>query len=535
LDIGFKVNGDLDDAALTTFIGNSDGYIVKWYDQSGTGLDAAQADETKQPLIATAGVINRENGKPVILYDGSNDNLKLSSWNRGTNATGFIVFKPTASETNTVALWEFGSNADAAYWAAAGNTIYDGFGTNSRRSVASPIDLDQQMNLASVQIKSNKSEYWLNGDPLMSPDNVSVDWSGTPTIGGVSNGLYWSGSISELVVYNKALKDVDRQSIEGSAGTYYGVAGTTGIITHPASGNQTSCKDNPAMALSVIAKGIDLKFQWYSNTTSNNSGGVLISGATQRTYAPSTAVLGQLYYYVTVTGSDGLIITSNVSGSVGVNPVPANGICLVTAGLVLHLDANDVASYPSTGNTWFDISGNSNNGTLNGTVFTTASGVSFFNFSNASVSTVIPKSTSMTFSAWAKSSDFNSKMLFNSGDDGSGPDLFFNSNNISWNTWDGESNPFGLATSSIDDHWHYYTIVNDASSSVATLYLDGVQVGTAAYRSSEYTNNFYIGAASSNNSYGWNGGVATFQVYNRALAPSEISQNFSGTKVNFGF
>jgi hypothetical protein len=261
----------------------------------------------------------------------------------------------------------------------------------------------------------------------------------------------------------------------------------------------------------------------------------LITGATQSTYAPSTAVLGQLYYYVTVTGSDGLIITSNVSGSVGVNPVPANGICLVTAGLVLHLDANDVASYPSTGNTWFDISGNSNNGTLNGTVFTTASGVSFFNFSNASVSTVIPKSTSMTFSAWAKSSDFNSKMLFNSGDDGSGPDLFFNSNNISWNTWDGESNPFGLATSSIDDHWHYYTIVNDASSSVATLYLDGVQIGTAAYRSSEYTNNFYIGAASSNNSYGWNGGVATFQVYNRALAPSEISQNFSGTKVNFGF
>ena len=117
LDIGFKVNGDLDDAALTAFIGSSDGYIVKWYDQSGTGLDASQSDVTMQPKIATAGVIYRENGKPTILYDGTDDHIKLTSWNsRGADATGFIVFKPTASESNTVALWEFGTNTDASYW-----------------------------------------------------------------------------------------------------------------------------------------------------------------------------------------------------------------------------------------------------------------------------------------------------------------------------------------------------------------------------------------------------------------------------------
>ena len=328
LDIGFKVNGDLDDAALTAFIGSSDGYIVKWYDQSGTGLDASQSDVTMQPKIATAGVIYRENGKPTILYDGTDDHIKLTSWNsRGADATGFIVFKPTASESNTVALWEFGTNTDASYWAANGNTIYDGFGTNNRRSVASPIDLDQQTNVATVQIYNYESEYWLNGQPLMSPENISVDWSTTPTIGGTSNGNRWAGSISELIVYNRAISVIDRQNIEGSEGDYYGVNGSTGILTQPSNINQINCVGNTTAEISVLAKGIHLAFQWYRNTSSSNTGGTLIAGATKSTFIPSSATVGSTYYYVTVTGSDGLTVVSDPSGMNTINPQPSTGGC----------------------------------------------------------------------------------------------------------------------------------------------------------------------------------------------------------------
>ena len=38
---------------------------------------------------------------------------------------------------------------------------------------------------------------------------------------------------------------------------------------------------------------------------------------------------------------------------------------IVTDGLVMALDAANTKSYPGTGTTWFDISGNSNNATLN--------------------------------------------------------------------------------------------------------------------------------------------------------------------------
>ena len=47
------------------------------------------------------------------------------------------------------------------------------------------------------------------------------------------------------------------------------------------------------------------------------------------------------------------------SGSVGVAPAG-----IITNGLILNLDAGNSASYPGTGTTWTDLSGQNNNGTL---------------------------------------------------------------------------------------------------------------------------------------------------------------------------
>ena len=42
LDIGFDASGDLDTAAIATHCGVNNGYVSKWYDQSGNANDAAQ-------------------------------------------------------------------------------------------------------------------------------------------------------------------------------------------------------------------------------------------------------------------------------------------------------------------------------------------------------------------------------------------------------------------------------------------------------------------------------------------------------------
>jgi hypothetical protein len=71
-------------------------------------------------------------------------------------------------------------------------------------------------------------------------------------------------------------------------------------------------------ALSVVATGAGLAYQWYSNTSNSNSGGSSISGATVSSYAPPSSSAGSRYYYCIVSNAFGSA-TSNVSGVHTVN------------------------------------------------------------------------------------------------------------------------------------------------------------------------------------------------------------------------
>ena len=50
---------------------------------------------------------------------------------------------------------------------------------------------------------------------------------------------------------------------------------------------------------------------------------------------------------------------------------------IVTNGLVLYVDARNSTSYPGNGNTWFDLSGQGYNGSINGATFNNSG---WFNF-----------------------------------------------------------------------------------------------------------------------------------------------------------
>jgi hypothetical protein len=58
------------------------------------------------------------------------------------------------------------------------------------------------------------------------------------------------------------------------------------------------------------------------------------------------------------TSSGRLKISGNTGG------FKVSNLGLISDGLLLYYDAGNINSYPGSGNTWFDISGNSNNGTL---------------------------------------------------------------------------------------------------------------------------------------------------------------------------
>ncbi|MBC7937447.1 MAG: Ig-like domain-containing protein [Rhizobacter sp.] len=75
-DIGFTASGDLDLAALLAFVAGGDGFVTKWYDQSGYGADAIQGTAANQPKIVSAGITEITGSRPGILFSGNmNNNL----------------------------------------------------------------------------------------------------------------------------------------------------------------------------------------------------------------------------------------------------------------------------------------------------------------------------------------------------------------------------------------------------------------------------------------------------------------------------
>ena len=65
---------DITDGTLATFCTGSNGFVVTWYDQTGSD-DLKQPTALEQPKIVSEGGVILENGKPCASFDGSNDSL----------------------------------------------------------------------------------------------------------------------------------------------------------------------------------------------------------------------------------------------------------------------------------------------------------------------------------------------------------------------------------------------------------------------------------------------------------------------------
>ncbi|HOI59757.1 MAG TPA: prepilin-type N-terminal cleavage/methylation domain-containing protein [Candidatus Pacearchaeota archaeon] len=142
---------------------------------------------------------------------------------------------------------------------------------------------------------------------------------------------------------------------------------------------------------------------------------------------------------------------------------------------------------------------------------------------------------SATVSFWAKSRSYNNSMSFSFNTDVNvyGPDLFFTGNNICWNTGDSSSNYFtnnGLPNS----NWHHFVVANDEFN-VAKLYIDGLTVGTAVYKSVKTTaKSFYIAKFNTGSPYYFTGLMDEFIIYDKPLSAKQVKRLYAYYN-NFAF
>ena len=216
---------------------------------------------------------------------------------------------------------------------------------------------------------------------------------------------------------------------------------------------------------------------------------------------------------------------------------------IVRDGLVLYLDAANPKSYPGTGTTWYDLSGNGHNGTLtNGSTYNSDNKGSIV-FDGINDRIEIPSSTytfnsACTFEMWFNLTAINRNQGFMSVNTGGYYINFWmpsDTNKLRWEVYQPAPNgtAFFSTVSFVTNKW--YHVVGTISSGTMTLYINGLYDNST-------TNNYplrvvtaiaYVGDYGAGN-YPSASKIAQVKIYNRALSAAEIAQNFAATRGRFG-
>ena len=234
---------------------------------------------------------------------------------------------------------------------------------------------------------------------------------------------------------------------------------------------------------------------------------------------------------------------------------------IVTSGLVLALDAANPKSYPGSGTTWRDLSGNGNTGTLVGGVGYTAANGGSLTFNGSNQYATVPLSSNFEFGtgqfaveAWVNLASVtitSSRIMgIGNGANGGAPVTYtgwsFIVRNLSgtiyllFYRYDGTETFYQVVIPSFSvGQWFHFVATRDASNAL-TLYSNGVAILTTASVIQSYNSvnsqPLYLGYTFDGygNNY-LNGRISNARIYKgKGLSAAEVSQNYNALKGRYG-
>lgn len=233
---------------------------------------------------------------------------------------------------------------------------------------------------------------------------------------------------------------------------------------------------------------------------------------------------------------------------------------IITNGLVLYLDAANRRSYPGSGTTWFDLSGNGNNGTLtNGPTFASGNsghiiydGIDDLVNTNYATQGMSQFSTDIVFRT---TTTYNTSNYYNcpsicgtaqgSGTSGDWLVAVKAGFLVSYDELNNSNNNTDLNYYVSDNKW-YFLQVTKTVSGVITYYLNGSvirqifgrtnELRTSSTSSTIYGTNWMVGSAfwTESEYRNFQGQIAFNLLYNRSLSYAEVLQNFNALRGRFG-
>jgi len=307
-----------------------------WTSQGGNATTANQTVAGSQPAY----VANALNGKPVIRFDGVDDCLNFAGV-PVNGLTGMTIFMVAANRSAQAPSTH--ADASAIFWTESGGswgTVYLSpyqasvryrFGTTQNQSAAYPTCTRSTSNggliggnfsISSVTHNGTSESLFVNGVAAFNQTGKLATIAACGSNGYLGRGnastanstqYFYDGDIAEVIVYNRAVSDTERQTVEAYLNNKYFYAAPD--ITAQPTDAAVAVGGNATFSVSATGTPAPT-YQWRKD-------GANLSGATNATLTIASAQAGSAgSYTVLVSNSAGNILSN--PASLTVESPPAN-------------------------------------------------------------------------------------------------------------------------------------------------------------------------------------------------------------------
>jgi RHS repeat-associated protein len=206
------------DAGLTT---DSASGVSSWINQANTATSASQASASKRPILSAASA----NGKPAVRFDGVDDTLG-SNLSSSASSEQTIIVVAKGQQYQSLVRFQNAATPYIVYpWGSAKNYIISS--DNNGAGIASGL-VENEWNIGVARYKAgtaNGMQTFRNGTLVAQRTSASTTLPSAPlTIGSyLGSSEFAKADIAEILVYNRALSDSERQGVEQYLSQKYSV------------------------------------------------------------------------------------------------------------------------------------------------------------------------------------------------------------------------------------------------------------------------------------------------------------------------
>jgi hypothetical protein len=206
----------------------ADGGVARWEDKSGNGRHATQGTAANRPLRKAA----QQNGNDTLLFDGTNDTLAFTALTIPSSHTVFSVFQRSTSGILSVPIANDSGGVRYPFlWFNSDNNVYEISSDAGTLTVGSASTASGYFVATTKRTANTSKEFWRDGQSIdeftsgtQVTTAVSQSWSAIGSRESGGSKAYHNGDICEIIIYDSALSDSDREAVENYLMSKWGIS-----------------------------------------------------------------------------------------------------------------------------------------------------------------------------------------------------------------------------------------------------------------------------------------------------------------------